>query len=466
MTTAINPEIFRAYDIRGVAETDLAPEIVPRLGWAAGIYFRERGEGHVLVGRDNRLSSERIRDDLVRGLTAAGCRVSDIGTVITPLFYYTREYYRIGAGIMITASHNPPGDNGFKIALGGSMLYGDDLQNIRRLAEWEAAEQAAASFYEKEIRFYNPLEAYLEMLTAKIKLGPRPLRVAVDCGNGAAGPVTVAFLERLGCEVIPLFCQPDGGFPNHHPDPVRAANLRTLQKTVLNRRADLGIGLDGDGDRLGVVDNTGGIVRGDRLMTLFWREILPKYPGNTCIIEVKCSQALVEEVKRLGGQPMFFKTGHSLIKAKMRETGAVFTGEMSGHLFFADEYHGFDDALYAAGRLLRILSNTDQTLVEILHDLPTYPATGETRIPCADLDKFRVVEALQREFAAKYPAITIDGVRVNFPGGWGLVRASNTQPALVARCEGKTARDLQMIKAEIEKTLAQFAEVGEFEWEE
>ncbi|HOQ24891.1 MAG: phosphomannomutase/phosphoglucomutase [Bacillota bacterium] len=466
LTTAVNPEIFRAYDIRGNAERDLPPAVVRRLGWAAGVYFRERGESHVLVGRDNRLSSERIRDDLVRGLAAAGCRISDIGTVITPLFYFAREYYRIRAGIMVTASHNPPEDNGFKIALGDGMLYGEALQQIRSLMEWEAAEQALSWPVTGEVRFYDPREQYLALLTDRIRLGPRKLRVVVDSGNGAAGPVAVALLERLGCRVIPLYCEPDGSFPHHHPDPVVARNLRDLQAMVVNSRADLGIGLDGDGDRLGVVDNTGGIVRGDRLLALFWREILPKYPGNTCIIEVKCSQALVEEVERLGGRPMFYKTGHSLIKAKMRETGAVFTGEMSGHFFFADEYYGFDDGLYAAGRLLRILSHSGRSLAELFQDLPDYPATGETRIPCADRDKFRVVEELRRELAAKYPVITVDGVRAIFPGGWGLVRASNTQPALVSRCEGKTSRDLQRIKEELARVLASFPELGEFTWEE
>jgi len=462
----INPEIFRAYDIRGLAEEDLTPEVVFLFGQAAGRYFLAHNERQVLVGRDNRLSSKRIRDQLVSGLTMAGCRVVDLGEVISPILYYARERLKINAAIMITASHNPPEFNGFKIAFGPATIHGEEIQSLYHLMKELNGETPPdiPSPCADQVEERDLGADYLQMLTEKIQLGPRKLKVVIDCGNGTASLFAEEYFTRLGCEVIPLFCTSDGNFPHHQPDPVQSANLVDLRETVLREGADLGIGFDGDGDRLGVVDNKGEIIWGDRLMILYWREILPQYPGTTCIVEVKCSQALVEEIRRLGGKPIFYKTGHSLIKAKMREVGAVFTGEMSGHMFFADEYYGFDDAFYAAGRLLRLLSHGDQSLNQLLADVPKYYATAETRVGCPDHAKFDVVDRIRQSFQKTHEVIDIDGVRVLFPDGWGLVRASNTQPVIVARCEAKTAEALREISKVIKDALCAFPEVEDFEW--
>lgn len=462
----INREIFRAYDIRGLAEDDLPPKVVFLFGKALGRYFLAHNEQQVLVGRDNRLSSKRVRDNLISGLTTAGCRVVDLGEVISPILYYAREHLKINAAIMITASHNPPEFNGFKVALGPATIHGEEIQKVYHLMEEMKGEipPELPSPRPDQVEERYLAADYLQMLTEKIQLGPRKLKVVVDCGNGTASLFAEEYFTRLGCEVIPLFCTSDGSFPNHQPDPVESANLVTLRETVLREGADLGIGFDGDGDRLGVVDDKGEIIWGDRLMILYWREILPKYPGTTCIVEVKCSQALVEEIARLGGKPIFFKTGHSLIKAKMREVGAVFTGEMSGHMFFADEYYGFDDAFYAAGRLLRLLSQVDRSLNQLLADVPKYYATAETRVGCPDHAKFDVVERIRQDFQKSHEVIDIDGVRVLFPDGWGLVRASNTQPVIVARCEAKTAEALREITKVIKDALCAYPEVEDFEW--
>ncbi|MHB9059687.1 MAG: phosphomannomutase/phosphoglucomutase, partial [Bacillota bacterium] len=311
----------------------------------------------------------------------------------------------------------------------------------------------------------RPNGAYLRDVTGRLKLGSRRLKVAVDCGNGTAGYIAQDFLERLGCEVAPLYCDPDPNFPNHHPDPVQPANLRDLIALVRREKCDLGVAFDGDGDRLGVVDEKGNILWGDIIMVLYWREILAKHPGAEALIEVKCSQALFEEVERLGGRPSFYRTGHSLIKARMREIGAPFAGEMSGHMFFADEYYGYDDALYATGRLLRILSNSDLTLSELVADVPRYHSSPETRVDCPDADKFRVVEETRERFRRRYPVIDVDGARVLFPEGWGLIRASNTQPALVLRCEAKTSEALRDIAAALSAELAHHPSVGRLEWD-
>ncbi len=458
--TVMNPQIFRQYDIRGVAESDLTNETVELLGKAFGTYVKESGSGKVLVGRDNRLSSARLRDAITRGLLTTGCDVIDIGLVVTPLLYYSRVHYGIDGGVMITGSHNPPDENGFKIALGSGTIYGDE---ILKLKDMMIARNFASGpgLLEKQ----NAAPPYLAMLKDKIQLGPRKLKVAVDCGNGTASLFAQQILEAWGCEVIPLYCESDGSFPNHQPDPVKTANLVELRKTVVEKGADVGIAFDGDGDRIGVVDETGGIIWGDLLMCLYWPEIMAKHPGSQAIIEVKCSQALVDGVVRLGGKPFFYKTGHSLIKAKMKEIGAIFTGEMSGHMFFADEYYGFDDAYYAAGRLLRIMSNSKEPLSKMLAQTPQYYSTAETRVPCPDQDKFKVVQGLVEQFRREYEVIDVDGVRVLFGDGWGLVRASNTQPVLVARCEAKTPEGLKRICDIMQEALAGYPEVEQFRWE-
>ena len=454
-----NPHIFRMYDIRGVADKDLTREVVFDLGRALGSYFLEKGDRRVLVGRDNRLSSPRLRDALVAGLVATGCEVWDAGEVVTPMLYFGCAHLGPGNGVMITGSHNPPDENGFKIVAGGSTIYGEEIQRIRELV-------IAGDFPEGTglVREVDVVRPYLEMLREKIHLGPRRLKVAVDCGNGTAALFAEEVLRGWGCEVVPLYCTSDGTFPHHEPDPVKTKNLVELRRAVLEEECDLGVGYDGDADRIGLVDEKGNVIWGDRLMIIFWREILPCHPGATCIVEVKCSQAVVDEILRLGGKPLFYRTGHSLIKAKMKEIGAVFTGEMSGHMFFADEYYGFDDAFYATGRLLRILSHTDKPLSALLADVPVYHATAETRIPCPDWEKFAAVSRLAVHFRKTHPVIDVDGVRVLFPDGWGLVRASNTQPVLVARCEARTPEGLDRICRVMREAVLAVG-VGDFAWE-
>jgi phosphomannomutase/phosphoglucomutase len=453
-------DIFRQYDIRGDAQRDLTDRTVRLIGQAFGTYVQEHGSNKVLVGRDNRLSSERLHKVMLEKLLDVGCHVIDIGLVVTPTLYFAREHFRIDGGVMITGSHNPPQDNGFKLACGPGTIYGEEIQQLKNMIIAKKFRSGSGT-----LEVQNAVAPYLEMLAEKISLGPRTLKVAVDCGNGTASLFAEKILHSWGCQVIPLYCESDGSFPNHHPDPVRTANLVELKKAVLNNEADLGVAYDGDADRLGVIDDQGDVVWGDRLMCLYWEEILAQHPGEQAIVEVKCSQALVYEIKRLGGKPFFYKTGHSLIKAKMRETGAIFTGEMSGHMFFADEYYGYDDAFYATGRLLRILSNTEKPLSQLLARIPKYYSTAETRIPCPEKAKFDVVASIAEYFRREYEIIDVDGVRVLFPEGWGLVRASNTQPVLVARCEAKTPQGLDEICAIMKSAIKRHKEVGDFEWE-
>jgi phosphomannomutase/phosphoglucomutase len=457
-TVALNPSIFREYDIRGVVGTDLTAEVAARIARAYAAVMRPDG-GPVVVGRDNRTHSPHLAAAAAAALAACGCTAVDIGTVISPIFYYARTAWEIDAGIMVTASHNPPEFNGFKLGGASGTLHGEEIQRIRRRAETGPFPGGAGA---RETR--DATGPYLTMLREKIRLGPRRLRVALDCGNGTASLFAPDALAAWGVEVIPLYCESDPTFPHHHPDPVDAHNLRDLIALVRRERCDLGIGLDGDGDRIGVVDDQGAIIWGDLLMVLFWREILPRHPGADVLVEVKCSQVLVEEARRLGGRPFFYRTGHSLIKAKMREIGAVFAGEMSGHMFFADEYYGFDDALYAAGRLLRILSREARPLSALLADVPRYPITPEVRVACPDDRKFAVVAALVEAFKRTHEVIDVDGARVLFGDGWGLVRASNTQPVLVVRAEARTPGALARIKGALADALARFPEVGRLDW--
>jgi len=456
----INPQIFRQYDIRGEAERDLTDSTVELLGKAFGTYVRRSGSDQVVVGMDNRLSSERLNKALISGLRSSGCDVIDIGLVVTPMLYYAREFFGIDGAVMITGSHNPPEDNGFKIALGNSTIYGSDIGKLRTMMEEKDFLTGNGALAQKD-----GVTPYLFMLTEKIKLSPNNLKVVVDCGNGTGSLFAERILHNWGCEVLPLYCVSDGSFPNHEPDPVKTANLAELRKTVVEKGFDLGLAFDGDADRIGVIDEKGGVIWGDMLMCLYWREIMVKYPGSEAIIEIKCSQALVDEVERLGGKPFFYKTGHSLIKAKMKEINAVFTGEMSGHIFFADEYYGFDDAFYAAGRLLRLFSQQKGKMSEMLADLPKYYSTAETRVPCSDEDKFSIVQGLVEHFKKLYDVVDVDGVRVLFGDGWGLVRASNTQPVLVSRCESKTQEGLQKICDTMKEALKGFPKVGDFDWE-
>ena len=440
--------IFRQYDIRGRVGAGFDVEGAGRITAAFARYAGKNGCRRILVGRDNRSSSLPIRNQVVQVLENMGWAVVDIGEVITPMFYFASRHMDIDAGIMITASHNPKEDNGFKLLLGEATIYGDEIQVIADMA-MEAAQDDSSNESSGSVQYIDISAAYLEAIQTRVKLGDRNLKIVVDCGNGTAGFIAPDLFRELGCDVVELYCDSDPSFPNHHPDPVKVDNCQDLIKVVQAEKADLGIGFDGDGDRLGVVSAQGNIIWGDMLMILFWREILPRYPQADCIVEVKCSQALIEEIERLGGRPIIYKTGHSLIKAKMKELGAIFTGEMSGHMFFADEYYGFDDALYAAARLLRILSNTNAGLDDLLSDIPQYYATPEIRVKSSDEEKFAVVEKARQHFRKRYELIDVDGARILFPDGWGLIRASNTGPEIIVRCEGKTPDIRDQIKEEI-----------------
>ncbi|MGE5329730.1 MAG: phosphomannomutase/phosphoglucomutase [Deltaproteobacteria bacterium] len=446
----INQGIFRGYDIRGIAGEELTQSIAEAIGKAFGTITKRSGASNAVVGYDNRISSYPLKKALIKGITAAGVNVIDCGTIITPALYYARIYYGTNAGVMVTASHNPPQYNGFKLCSAkGDMIYGEQLQQLRRMIEEEDFECGEGKIQEGEIR-----QHYLDMIASKIRLGDKRLKVVVDCGNGTASYFAKDLIEKMGCEVIPIFCESDPAFPNHFPDPTRKENLAQLIETVIQNKASLGIAYDGDGDRLGVVDDKGNIIWGDLLMILFWREIMPRHPGAKAIVEVKCSQALIDEIEKLGGEPIFFKTGHSLIKARMKELKAVFTGEMSGHMFFADEYYGYDDAVYAAMRLLRILSHAYRQLSELLSDINKYYSTPELRISSNDIEKFKQVEKARAYFKQKgISMIEVDGVRALFDFGWGLVRASNTSPEIIVRCEAKNPDALEIIKQEVKNAL-------------
>lgn len=420
-------------------------ETMTYIARAFASYAHQQGYKKMLVGRDNRQSSPLFRDLIVTALLESGFDVVDLGMVVSPMFYYAARHFDIGAGMMITASHNGAEYNGCKLLLGDSTIYGDQIQDIRRLVE----EKSFISNPPGKLETYDIIEEYINMVTSKIKLGPNRPKIVVDCGNGTASPFAARLYRQLGCQVSELYCESDPTFPNHHPDPVNADNMQDLIAEVQKLDADIGIGIDGDGDRIGVVDKEGNMIWGDMLMILFWRDILPRYPGTQALVEVKCSQSLVDEIKRLGGVPFIYKTGHSLIKAKMKEINAVFTGEMSGHIFFADDYFGFDDALYAGARLIALLSNSDQSITEMLSDVPRYYATPEMRLHSTDTEKFEVVQRVLDHYRSQQEVIDIDGARIIFPHGWGLVRASNTGPEIIFRSEGDTPEARDDIKRDI-----------------
>jgi phosphomannomutase/phosphoglucomutase len=459
--------VFREYDIRGKAESEINGAFAYLLGRAFREKVKEAGEKTVIVGRDNRKSSPELQRAVIAGLQDSECHVIDIGEVTTPMFYYALEHLKVPCGIMITASHNPGDENGFKIAMDYTTIYGEAIQSLKsRMLELAAVESLPQTYewnpaYVKQKDIVQP---YLDMLKQKVQLGPRKVKVVVDCGNGTPSSFAPQSLKNWGCDVVELYCESNPDFPNHHPDPVDPKNLVDLIEKVKAEKADIGIAFDGDGDRLGVVDEQGNILWGDQLMILFWREILPKYPGCEALVEVKCSQALYEEIERLGGKPIFHRTGHSHIKASMRRMNTPFTGEMSGHLFFRDEYFGFDDALYASGRLLRILTHTDKPLSKCLADVPRYFATPETRVPCKEEEKKMIINKVKAYFEGRYEMVTVDGVRVLFPDGWGLVRSSNTQPILVLRAEANTEEGLKRIQSELEQALQSASDSLRVQW--
>ena len=443
----MNPNVFREYDIRGVVGDDLNEEFVFNLGRTIGTYAARHRIKKMTIGRDCRLSSDDYHHFLIKGLNLAGIETIDIGLCATPILYFSIRRLNVEGGVMITGSHNPPQFNGFKICIGNDTIYGEQIQELRKIMENGQYATGIASSALQDIT-----AAYQNYIFDNVKI-TRKIKVAVDAGNGVGGHFALPILRRYGCEVIPLYCEPDGHFPNHFPDPTVEDNLTELIKTVREQKADLGIAFDGDADRLGVISDQGEIIEGDKLLLLFAREILKKKPNSTIIGEVKCSQILYDDIKKHSGRAIMWKAGHSLIKAKMKEEKAVLGGEMSGHLFFADRYFGYDDAIYAAVRLLEILSQSGQKISELLADVPKTFATPEIRIDCADDKKAKVVERIKKHFQSTPGLIEIDGVRIPFEDGWALVRSSNTQPVIVLRFEASSASSLQKIRNEVEPLL-------------
>lgn len=437
----MNEHIFREYDIRGVVDKDLTDDTVYDMARAIGTFFRANGSKHASVGRDARESSPRFRDIVIRGLTETGCDVLDVGMVPTPVLYFTLFTQGVDSGVMITGSHNPPDFNGFKISLGKNSIFGEQIGEIKRIA---LSRDFASGDGKKEER--DVVHVYQEYIRSNIHVGPRKLKVVVDAGNGMGGFIGAPLYRELGCEVIELFCEPDSRFPNHHPDPSVVENMQFAIDAVREHNADLAIAFDGDADRIGVADEACRIIWGDQLMIVFSRHILKQLPGATVIGEVKSSQTMYDDIRSHGGNPIMWKVGHSPIKAKMKETHAALAGEMSGHLFFADRYFGYDDAIYAGARLIEILSNTDKPLSSQLADVPRMFSTPEIRVACPDEKKFEIVRRLTEEFKKTHEVIDIDGARILFEHGWGLVRASNTQPVLVLRFEADSTEHLDEIE--------------------
>ena len=441
-------KVFREYDIRGIAGSEITDPDVSTLGRAFGTYMARQGKRRIVVGRDCRLSSDRYRDLLVGGLLQSGMDVVDIGVCPTPVFYFAIRRLDREGGMMITASHNPPEYNGFKVCNGFDTIAGAEIQKLAQVA-------CSGDFNSAEGRLdhFDIISPYVDFVTGNIRLEGR-LRVGVDGGNATGGPVAVAILRRLGCEIYPIYCEMDGTFPNHEPDPTVMENLVDLRNLVLRERLDVGVAYDGDADRLGVIDHRGEVVFGDKLMIIFAREILSRRPGSIIISEVKSSKTLYDDIERQGGHAVMWKTGHSLIKAKMKEVDAQLAGEMSGHIFFKDRYFGFDDGIYASCRLLEVLSGSGKRIPELLDGVPAMHATPEIRIECPDEIKFEVVDRAKREFKEKnLKVIDIDGARITFADGWGLVRASNTQPVLVLRFEAQTLDRLGEVRDLIESTI-------------
>lgn len=439
----MNANIFREYDIRGRVPEELNRETAYRLGQCFGAYYRSLGAKRISLGRDCRLSSPDLRLGVMEGMTDTGMDVKDLGMVPTPLLYFSLHHLEVDGGVQITGSHNPPEYNGFKVCLGKTTIYGKEIQKLREIGESGSFPKGRGS-----VEAIDVIQPYGEEVLKRIRCGQVARKVVLDAGNGVAGLVAPELYTRMGISVEELFCDADGRFPNHHPDPTVPENLAHLVQKVTDTSADLGIAFDGDADRIGVVDRKGRIIWGDQLLIIFSRDLLKRHHGAKIIGEVKCSQVLYDDIRKNGGVPIMWKAGHSLIKGKMKEEGALLAGEMSGHLFFAERYFGYDDAIYAGARLLEILTTQNQELEELLSDVPALVSTPEIRMDCPDDRKFRIVADLASEFKRQYQVIDVDGARVVFKGGWGLIRASNTQPVLVLRFEAedqKTLREIQQI---------------------
>jgi phosphomannomutase / phosphoglucomutase len=441
----LKPSIFREYDIRGIAEEEMLDPDVEILGRALATYIIRHSGRTISLGCDCRLSGTRLHDALLKGLLAAGSNVLDVGTVPTPVLYYSAVHFKADGAVMITGSHNPPEYNGIKTVCSTGTLHGEEIQAVYKLIVGNDLESGDGTA--KQIDAVTP---YVDEIAAQFQF-PRKVKVVVDAGNGTVGPVVHRLFEKLNVDSIELFFEMDGHFPNHHPDPTVLSNLRALQKAVRTHKAELGVAFDGDGDRIGTVDEQGNVVYGDLLLLIFGREILSRKAGSTFIGEVKCSQIMNDKLKELGGNPIMYKTWHSLIKAKMKQEHAELAGEMSGHMFFADRYYGYDDAIYSACRLLEIVSNSGKPLSSQLDDIPKLVSTPELRIDCPDDLKFKVIDKVAEIVRKNRSIVDVDGVRVPFEHGWGLVRASNTQPVLVMRFEATSKQLLEQYRQEIEE---------------
>ena len=444
--------IFREYDIRGIADTELLDPDVELLGQALGTYIQRNAGKNINLGRDCRLSGERLANALRKGLLASGCNVTELGVVPTPITYFSAVHMKSDGAVMITGSHNPSEYNGFKTVCGSGTLHGKAIQEVYRMIQ--ARDFLTGSGTNPSTDIVTP---YVDDVANRFNLARR-IKVVVDAGNGTGGPAFSRILKRLNCDVQEMFFEMDGRFPNHHPDPTVPENLRQLSQAVREFGADLGIAFDGDADLIGAVDETGTPIYGDMLLFIYAREILTRKPGATFIGEVKCSQVLYDQLAKLGGNPIMYKTGHSLIKAKMKEEHAELAGEMSGHMFFADRYYGYDDALYAACRLMEIVAASGKPLSAQLDGLPKMVSTPELRVDCSDDTKFDVVSRVATHFRSRRKIVEVDGARVIFPKGWGLIRASNTQPVLVMRFEAETDALLKEYRDEVEGVLK--AEIG------
>lgn len=443
----LSPGIFREYDIRGIADKELLDADVELLGRGLGTYLIRHSGRIICLGRDCRLSGDRLHAALRKGLVASGCTVLEVGVVPTPVVYHSAIHFHADGAVMITGSHNPPEYNGFKTVCGTGTLHGEAIQDVYRLiaaSDFESGEGTV-----KEVDAVTP---YVDEIAGQFKF-ERKVKVVVDAGNGTAGPVVHRLLQKLNVDAHELYFDMDGRFPNHHPDPTVLSNLKDLSKAVRERKADLGIAFDGDSDRIGAIDEHGHVIFGDMLLLIFGREILTRKPGATFIGEVKCSQIMYDRLKQLGGNPIMYKTGHSLIKAKMKEEHAELAGEMSGHMFFADRYYGYDDAIYSACRLLEIVSKSGKPLSHQMEGIPKLVSTPELRIDCPDEVKFKVITRVAELVRLRHQIVDVDGVRVPFKEGWGLVRASNTQPVLVMRFEASSESLLQQYQKEIEDTV-------------
>ncbi|HEX2779315.1 MAG TPA: phosphomannomutase/phosphoglucomutase [Gemmatimonadaceae bacterium] len=445
---AVSPGIFRQYDIRGIVDRDLTTEAAGAIGGAYGAYLRQRGvKGAVAVGRDNRPSGTKLRDALVAGIVGQGLDVIDIGVVPTPLVYWSLHHLPVVGGIQITGSHNPSEYNGFKLCLGTQSMHGAEIQELFAIHQRGVSPQGKGVVRSDD----SVIGRYVDDVVAKVGRISRPLNVAVDCGNGAGALVAGKLFDRLGVRQVPLFCESDGTFPNHHPDPTVEENLEDIIAAVKSKRLDLGIAFDGDADRIGVIDDRGDVVWGDHVLILYARDVLARTgKGQPIIFDVKCSQALPDEITRAGGKPVMWKTGHSLIKDKMRELSAPIAGEMSGHMFFAEGFYGHDDALYGAARFLRIVADSGESVSQLLGDVPKFVSTPEIRVDVPEEQKFAIVDRAVKHFKSTREVVGVDGARVLFGDGWGLIRASNTQPILVTRYEARSKERLQAIRDEME----------------